>query len=61
MIEKLIIKVPIPFVYLSLSKSSRNQAALFRAYVKGYIQRNEPGLTFIRISGMYALCEVKRP
>ncbi len=59
--EKLIIKVSIPFVYLSLSKTSRNQAALFRAYVKGYIQKNEPGLTFIRISGMYALCEIKMP
>ncbi len=58
--EKLIIKVPIPFVYLSLSKSSRNKAALFRAYVRGYIQRNEPGLTFIKNSGMYALCEIKR-
>lgn len=54
-----LIKVSIPYVYLSLSESSKDQASLFRSYVKDFIKKNETGLTYIKISGMYALCKLK--
>jgi hypothetical protein len=50
-------EIPIPHFYLDLTKDYKNRKRMFKQYVLGYIKKNYPHLTFIRIEGMNAICE----
>lgn len=52
-----LIKVPIPFCYTWMVKGTSDPFKLAEDYVKDYIKTNEPDMRFVRIQGMYALCE----
>ena len=50
-------QIPIPVVYVSLTKGSKDRGRLFKKYVLGYLKRTYPEMRLIKIEGMTAICE----
>ncbi|MGG3571081.1 hypothetical protein ABES80_01075 [Bacillus gobiensis] len=58
-IEDKLETVPIPYCYVWLTEGYHDRKKLFRAYIQGYLNNNEPGLQLVRIEGMTAICKKK--
>ncbi|SDI18211.1 hypothetical protein SAMN05192534_12419 [Alteribacillus persepolensis] len=50
-------RIPIPSIYVGLTKGSTNRGRLFRKYVQGYLKRTYPDMKLIKTEGMCAVCE----
>jgi len=50
-------RIPIPVVYVDLTKGSKDRGRLFKKYVHNYLKRTYPEMRLIKIEGMTAICE----